>query len=87
MPEAGSQGLPPSDQPRPSQVVQADELWESILDDCPAAHREILRLKREGLPLAEIAARSGLHEGSVRRIIYDLARRLADDRSRSARAT
>lgn len=74
--------VPASAQPRPSQIAQADELWESILDDCPPNHREILHLKREGLPPAEIAARVGLHEGSVRRIIYDLSRRLARDRSR-----
>jgi len=63
--------------PRPSQVVQAEELWEQMLAVCPPAHHELLRLKREGLPLAEIAQRTGLHESSVRRILYDLARRLA----------
>ena len=72
-----SPALPECDQPRPSQIVQAVELWETILDFCPPTHREILRLKREGLPLAEIASRTGLHEGSVRRIIYELAKRLA----------
>ena len=30
-----------------------------------------------GFRLGEIAARTGMHEGSVRRILYDLARRLA----------
>jgi RNA polymerase sigma factor (sigma-70 family) len=79
--------LPPSDQPRPSQIAQADELWETMLGLCPPAHREVLRLKRLGLPLAEIAARIGLHEGSVRRIIYELARRLAAAREKSARAS
>jgi RNA polymerase sigma-70 factor (ECF subfamily) len=44
---------------------------------CPPAHRELLRLKRQGYALAEIASRTGLHEGSVRRILYELARRLA----------
>ena len=68
---------PPCRQPRPSEVVQADELWEKVLALCPPAHRELLRLKKEGLPLAEIAARTGLHESSVRRILYDLAHRLA----------
>ena len=48
-----------------------------MLERCPPAHRELLRLKRQGLPVAEIAARTGLHEGSVRRILYDLARRLS----------
>ncbi len=63
--------------PRPSQVAQAEELWEQMLALCPPAHHELLRLKRAGLPLAEIATRTGLHESSVRRILYDLARRLA----------
>ena len=63
--------------PRPSQVAQAEELWEQMLALCPEGHRDVLRLKREGLPLAEIARRTGLHPSSVRRILYDLARRLA----------
>src|SRR3954451_14333915 len=70
-------GLPPSDQPRPSEVVQADELWMMLRDLCRPAHRDLLQLKRQGFPIAEIAARTGLHEGSVRRILYNLARRLA----------
>jgi len=61
---------------RPSEAIQADELWERMVATCPPAHRELLRMKRDGLPLAEIAARSGLHPSSVRRIFYDLARRL-----------
>jgi RNA polymerase sigma-70 factor (ECF subfamily) len=75
--ETAPQELPQANQPRPSEIVQGRELWELMLEKCPPAHREILRLKRQGLPLAEIAARTGLHEGSVRRILYDLARRLA----------
>ena len=51
------------------------------------AHREILILKRQGLPLAEIAARTGLHEGSIRRILYDLARRLAIPRRTAPRSS
>jgi len=75
-------GLPPSDQPRPSQVAQAEELWETLLKLCPPAHREIVMLKQQGLGASEIAARVGLHEGSVRRILYDLAKRLASERDR-----
>jgi RNA polymerase sigma-70 factor (ECF subfamily) len=52
-------------------------LWEEMLALCPPAHHELLRLKRQGLRLAEIAARTGLHPSSVRRILYDLARQLA----------
>jgi RNA polymerase sigma factor (sigma-70 family) len=62
----------------PSEQVEASELWEQILLLCPPAHREVLRLKRQGCPLAEIAQRTGLHPSSVRRILYELARRLAD---------
>jgi RNA polymerase sigma factor (sigma-70 family) len=86
MPVDDAPGLPACDLPRPSQVVQADELWEEILGGSPPNHREVFRLKREGLPLLEIARRTGLHEGSVRRIIYDRARRLASRRSRPGRA-
>jgi RNA polymerase sigma-70 factor (ECF subfamily) len=63
-------------QPRPSEVAQANELWENLLAVCPIEHHELLRLKRQGLPLAAIAARTGLHEGSVRRILRQLARTL-----------
>jgi RNA polymerase sigma factor (sigma-70 family) len=76
--------LTPSREPRPSEVVQADDAWEQMLALCPAAHRELLRLKRHGLPLAEIAARTGLHESSVRRILYDLERRLTARRRATA---
>ena len=51
---------------------------------CPPAHREILEWKGQGVPLGEIAARTGLHESSVRRILYELAQRLAAVRARSA---
>jgi RNA polymerase sigma-70 factor (ECF subfamily) len=44
---------------------------------CPPAHHDVLRLKRQGLPLVVIAARTGLHEGSIRRILRQLARQLA----------
>jgi RNA polymerase sigma-70 factor (ECF subfamily) len=69
--------LPSSRQPRPSEIAQGNELWKRMLEGCPPAHRQILILKRQGLPLADIASRTGLHEGSIRRILYDLARRLA----------
>jgi transcriptional regulator GlxA family with amidase domain len=34
-----------------------------------------LRLRATGLPVAEIAAKTGFHEGSIRRIFHDLERR------------
>ena len=71
---------PRSSLPRASQVAQGREAWERVLHACPPAHREVVRLRVSGLRLAEIAARTGLHEGSVRRILYDLARRLSAGR-------
>jgi RNA polymerase sigma-70 factor (ECF subfamily) len=67
----------PASQPEPSEVAQAEDLWKQLLALCPPGHQELLRLKRQGLPLAEIADRTGLHPSSVRRILYDLALRLA----------
>ena len=60
---------------RPSEAAQADELWARMLAACPPNHRELLLMRREGRSLDEIAARSGLHPSSVRRIFYDLAGR------------
>jgi RNA polymerase sigma-70 factor (ECF subfamily) len=62
--------------PRPSEVARRNELWDRILALCPPAHRELVRMKRDGLTVAEAAARTGLHPNSVRRILAELARRL-----------
>jgi RNA polymerase sigma-70 factor (ECF subfamily) len=74
---AGAADWATSPDPRPSQVAQADELWERMLELCPPEHRPLLHLRRQGLLLEEIAQRTGLHEGSVRRILRQLARQLA----------
>jgi RNA polymerase sigma-70 factor (ECF subfamily) len=66
-----------SDQPRPSEVAQANELWETLLANCPQEYHLLLQLKRQGLPLETIADQTGLHEGSVRRILRKLARTVA----------
>ena len=63
--------------PRPSEVVQAGELWERIVAQCPAQHHTLLDLKRQGFSLAEIAERTGMHQDSVRRILRTIARQLA----------
>jgi RNA polymerase sigma factor (sigma-70 family) len=65
--------------PDPGEVLEAGELWEKMLSLCAPNHRPILELKRQGCSLAEIAEKTGFHESSVRRILYDLARRLARD--------
>jgi RNA polymerase sigma factor (sigma-70 family) len=79
--------LPKAREPRPSEVAQRNELWTQMLEQCNSAHREILILKRDGLRLTEIAARTGFHEGSIRRILYDLARRLAVPRRTAQRSS
>jgi RNA polymerase sigma factor (sigma-70 family) len=67
----------PAPGPEPGDLAQAEELWERLLALCPPQHHQLLRLKRQGLALAEIAVQTGLHPSSVRRILYDLALRLA----------
>jgi RNA polymerase sigma-70 factor (ECF subfamily) len=70
-------GAPSCHQPRPSEMAEAGQLWEKMLALCPPDHQELLRLRRNGLTLVEIAAQTGLHEGSVRRIFRRLARQFA----------
>jgi RNA polymerase sigma-70 factor (ECF subfamily) len=62
---------------QPSEVAQANDLWLKMLELTAPEHHAILILKREGVPLQEIADRTGLHEGSVRRILRRLSRELA----------
>jgi RNA polymerase sigma factor (sigma-70 family) len=69
-------GLPVSSEPAAEQVLGAKELWQQLLALCPPAHRRVLLLKREGRSLDQIAELTGLHKGSVRRILYDVLRRL-----------
>jgi RNA polymerase sigma-70 factor (ECF subfamily) len=63
--------------------LAADELWNQILELCPPSRYEVLYLRRQGATLDDIATQTGLHKGSVRRILYEigrlLARRCADD--------
>jgi RNA polymerase sigma factor (sigma-70 family) len=75
--EFDTKALPDSAHPGPSAEARGHELWERIVEACPPAHREVVRLRKEGHRLAEIAERTGRHEGTVRRILYELARRLA----------
>jgi RNA polymerase sigma factor (sigma-70 family) len=77
---------PVSRLPSPSDLVQADELVERMLAICAPAHRRIIRLRMRGVPVAEIAARTGLHTGSVHRILQNLACRVALERTPLASA-
>jgi len=72
---------PPTADPRPSECAQADAVWQRLLELCPQEHHPILHLRRAGLTLVEIASRTGLHEGSVRRVLRRLAREAAFGRA------
>jgi len=72
-----AESMPHSPQPRPSENAQAGETWDRLLALCPPQHAELLRLRRQGASAGEIAARTGMHEGSVRRILRELSIRLA----------
>jgi RNA polymerase sigma-70 factor (ECF subfamily) len=76
---AGLADLLPGPEPEPGEVLQADELWERMLESCPPDHRPLVALKREGHSLSEIAAQTGYHPSSIRRIFYDLARRMSQE--------
>jgi len=69
--------VPAAPGPRPSEVAQAADVWRQIQAQCPAEHRPILELKRQGFSLSEIAERTGLHADSIRRILRTLARQMA----------
>ncbi|HEY2883159.1 MAG TPA: RNA polymerase sigma factor [Pirellulales bacterium] len=83
LPLDNTEALPADRCPRVSENFYADELWQQMLEVCPPAHYEVLSLKRQGATLAEIAERTGLHESSVRRILYEIARQVARLREQS----
>jgi RNA polymerase sigma factor (sigma-70 family) len=74
-----------SDAPRPSELAQRNELWDRLMALCPPTHHELLRLKLKGMTLAQIGAETGMHPNSVRRILFELAHRLATADHRSDR--
>jgi RNA polymerase sigma factor (sigma-70 family) len=71
----------PSPEPRPSEFARAGAAWDALLDVCPPEHHSVLHLRRLGHSCEEIAERTGLHAGSVRRVLRHLARRVAFDDS------
>jgi RNA polymerase sigma-70 factor (ECF subfamily) len=73
----GDAALPGRAGGRPSEALHASDLWALMLALCPPEHHAVLQLRRQGLTLDAVAARTGLHEGSVRRILRDLGRRVA----------
>ena len=77
--ETSAERAPTSARPRPSESAAAEELWDRLLAMCPPEHHELLKLRRRGATAGEIAARVGMHEGSVRRVLRELSIRLACD--------
>lgn len=69
--------IPQRTQPEPGAVLQADDLWQRMQNLCLPEHRPILDLKRQGASMDEIVAKTGLHPGSVRRILRNLASQMA----------
>ena len=61
-------------EPTPSENVQADDRLGQLVEGRSPEEAEIIDLRRQGLTYDEIAARIGLNERSVRRVI-DAARR------------
>jgi RNA polymerase sigma-70 factor (ECF subfamily) len=67
--------------PTPSANLRVDELRRRLWAACPPEHQAVLHLRLEGFEADEIAAQTGMHPGSVRRILRGLACRLASERT------
>jgi RNA polymerase sigma-70 factor (ECF subfamily) len=61
-----------------SQLAEARETFDRLLDLLPEERRQLVSLKAEGLSSREIGARLGISERTVQRAVEDL-RRLAKD--------
>jgi DNA-directed RNA polymerase specialized sigma24 family protein len=66
-------------EPRPSEYARAGAAWDRLLAACPPEYLPVLHLRRAGHTCAEIADEIGMHPGSVRRVLRELARRVAFD--------
>lgn len=64
-------------EPTPSEVAVGRETLERLAEGFPPHYRQIVELRAAGLTYAEVGKRLGMHEGSVRRIVYQLYRRVA----------
>jgi RNA polymerase sigma-70 factor (ECF subfamily) len=71
-----------SPDPSPSKAVQASERMAQLTAGRGPDEVEILNLRRQGLSFVEIAARTGIHERTVRRVIEDVRNRLEPQRWR-----
>ena len=69
----------PGSEPTPSENVQAVDRLGQLVEGRTEQEAEIINLRRDGLTYEEIAAKIGLHERSVRRVI-DAARQRMEAR-------
>jgi RNA polymerase sigma-70 factor (ECF subfamily) len=69
----------PAAEDTPSQVAQAHETFDRLLDLVPKERREVLSLKAEGLSSREIGERLGISERTVQRVLEELRRRVHRD--------
>ena len=66
----------PTPEPSPSQNAQAGDRLDQMIAGRSPLEAEVVNLRRQGLTFEEIAARTGLHERSIRRIIDEIRRRM-----------
>ncbi len=74
---AAPAALAHSRSPTPSQVVGAEDQWDRMLEGQPEHARQILGLLRLGHTHDEVAARLGLNEKTVRRVVERAFRSLS----------
>ena len=63
-------------EPTASQVAMAREKWFGLLEGQPAHYQEVIRLRYLGYSSRDIAVRVGLDEGTVRRILRNIFRKV-----------
>jgi RNA polymerase sigma-70 factor (ECF subfamily) len=73
--EAGEALQPPSPRSTPSEVVQAKEQWQRLLENQPPHYQRMLQLRAEGATFREIAAELGVDEKTVRRVLQRITSR------------
>lgn len=66
----------PTPEPSPSQNAQAGDRLDQMIAGRSPLEAEVVHLRRQGLTFEEIAARTGLPERSIRRIIDAIRRRM-----------
>jgi RNA polymerase sigma factor (sigma-70 family) len=68
-------------EPGPHEVAIVREAWKRLMEQQPACHREIVRLRLAGSSDSDIAARLDIHERSVRKIVDRILEQLLTRRS------